>query len=181
MSYDKERYATDPEYRERTLAAGRRWAKANRQKINARRRLQYAAEPPLPEEWRRRWLRRTYGLSLEDYDAMSARQNGVCAICRRKPDKKLCVDHFHETSMLRSLLCLGCNSGLGHFGDDPALLWAAAAYAEHWQRIHASQSRAHVIPRARRALFVTTPKPRKRKDGHDVERRYRSQTTRSAE
>jgi hypothetical protein len=156
VGWDKERYATDPEYRERILARNRR---------------QYAAAPPLPGVWRQRWLRVKYGLSLEDYDAMAARQNGVCAICRRKSDKVLSVDHSHETGMLRSLLCQGCNSGLGHFRDDPALLRAAADYVEHWQRIHASQSRAHVIPPARRALAATPPKPRKRKDSDDVERR----------
>jgi Recombination endonuclease VII len=151
VGWDKERYATDPEYRERILADGRRWAKANR---------------------RQQRLQVKYGLSLEDYDAMAARQNGVCAICRRKPDKVLFVDHSHETGMLRSLLCLGCNSGLGHFRDDPALLRAAAAYVEHWQRIHASQSRAHVIPPARRALAATTPKPRSH-GGQDSVRRPR--------
>jgi hypothetical protein len=170
--YDKERYATDPEYRKRKLVINRKWAKANRPKINARRRLRPATKPKSPELKRRERLRCLYGLSPEDVDAMSARQNGLCAICRRRPRKPrnvLFVDHSHLTHMLRSLLCLGCNSGLGNFGDDPALLRAAADYAEHWQRIHARQGPQHMIPKARRALLITAPKPRKRKDGHDVE------------
>jgi recombination endonuclease VII len=169
--YDKERYATDPVYRGQRLAATNRWYEVNRAKINARRRLKYAAEPPPPGESRRRRLWQDYGLTLRDFDAMSARQNGLCAICRRRPRKPLFVDHSHQTHMLRSLLCLACNSGLGNFGDDPALLRAAADYAEHWQRIHARQGPQHMIPKARRALLMTAPKPRKRKDSHDVEHR----------
>jgi hypothetical protein len=167
-SWDKDRYHTDPVYRGQRLAASNRWNKANKVKVNARRRLQYAAEPPPPGEWRRRRLWQDYGLTLEDFAAMAARQNGLCAICRRRPRKPLFVDHSHRTYMLRSLLCLGCNSGLGHFGDDPALLRAAADYAEHWQRIHAKQGPQHMIPKARRALLTQAPEHRKRKDSHDV-------------
>jgi hypothetical protein len=82
---------------------------------------------------------RVYGLTPEDYDAMSARQNGVCAICRKKPDKRLCVDHSHRNNKVRDLLCGRCNSGLGYFDDDPALLRAAAEYLEEWRRLHEGQ------------------------------------------
>src|SRR5262245_33635531 len=78
-------------------------------------------------------LKANYGISLEDYQRMLERQGGVCAICKKKSDETLCVDHCHRTRKLRSLLCRKCNSGLGCFDDDPTLLRAAAAYVENWQ------------------------------------------------
>ena len=38
-------------------------------------------------------LRYYYRLSPEDYDMLSARQGGVCAICMRRPADALCIDH----------------------------------------------------------------------------------------
>jgi hypothetical protein len=38
-------------------------------------------------------LKANYGISLEDYQRMLERQGGVCAICKKKSDETLCVDH----------------------------------------------------------------------------------------
>ena len=38
------------------------------------------------------------------------------------------VDHCHKTGLIRGLLCARCNKAIGWFGDDPALLEAAALY-----------------------------------------------------
>lgn len=77
-------------------------------------------------------LKRTFGITLEDYDAMLERQGGRCAICRTsEPGTRLgrwCIDHDHRTDAIRSLLCNACNSGLGAFGDNPAVLMAAVSY-----------------------------------------------------
>lgn len=76
-------------------------------------------------------LRRRYGLSVDEYADMLAKQNGVCAICGYAPssiDKSLCVDHCHDTMEVRGLLCQWCNKGLGHFKDSPKLLIRAAEY-----------------------------------------------------
>ncbi len=81
-----------------------------------------------PKLWR--WYR--YGLSDADYDALLARQRGVCANCKR--NRRLGVDHCHATGKVRGLLCGNCNRGLGLFHDDPELLRAAAAYLEAWCR-----------------------------------------------
>ena len=54
-------------------------------------------------------------------------QGGKCAICGRKR-RRLCVDHCHTRGHLRGLLCSGCNSGMGFFGDSPPLLLRAALY-----------------------------------------------------
>ena len=68
---------------------------------------------------------------------MVERQDGLCAICERKPTTRLHVDHSHDTHMLRLLLCFTCNAGLGYFGDDPNLLRRAIDYLEIWRIIHA--------------------------------------------
>lgn len=77
-------------------------------------------------------LRRRYGLTLEQHDAMLAAQNGVCAICCRPEEHKkytrLSVDHDHDTGKVRGLLCRRCNSMLANSGDDPALLIRGAQY-----------------------------------------------------
>ena len=48
---------------------------------------------------RKSHLKRKYGLSLEQYDAMLAAQGGVCAICHqpRPEERTLHVDHDHAT------------------------------------------------------------------------------------
>jgi hypothetical protein len=73
-------------------------------------------------------LKRRYGITAEEADAMSAAQGGVCAVCRTAP--AVHVDHDHRTGRVRELLCFNCNGGLGQFKDDPAVLRAAAGYVE---------------------------------------------------
>jgi RNase P subunit RPR2 len=79
-------------------------------------------------------LKRTYGLSVEAYEAMLVEQGGVCAICSRRPGDathgRLVVDHRHSTGEIRGLLCEACNSVLGLFGDSPVRLEVAADYLE---------------------------------------------------
>ena len=65
-------------------------------------------------------------MTLEQYDAILALQNGGCAICARTDN--LNVDHDHTTGSIRGLLCHGCNVGLGHFRDQTAHLEAAIRY-----------------------------------------------------
>ena len=80
--------------------------------------------------------RRYYKLESGERERMVVAQKGLCAICWQ-PEKRrnrngaivaLHVDHDHETGAVRALLCYTCNSGLGSFRDDPALLRAAADY-----------------------------------------------------
>lgn len=80
------------------------------------------------------WQRR-YGISVEEYQRLFDEQNGVCAICGQPETKiykgtmaRLAVDHDHETGTIRGLLCNGCNTGLGHFKDNPKLLEGAINY-----------------------------------------------------
>jgi Recombination endonuclease VII len=75
-------------------------------------------------------LRKSYGLSLSDFQAMLDKQKGACLICLCDLSPKACVDHCHSTGAIRGLLCDGCNNGLGRLKDSPALLRRAAEYLE---------------------------------------------------
>lgn len=70
--------------------------------------------------------KRHHGLTVEE--AREFVRGKVCALCGT--GEFLVVDHDHATGKRREALCAGCNSGLGFFQDDPALLRAAADYIE---------------------------------------------------
>ncbi len=79
-----------------------------------------------PEKERARTRRRRYGVTAMDVEAMLAKQNNVCVICRGlNPDS---VDHCHAPGRIRGMLCRACNAGLGLFRDDPERMRAAAAH-----------------------------------------------------
>jgi hypothetical protein len=77
-------------------------------------------------------LRQKFGLSIQQYEAQLAKQGGVCAICGRtpSPNRRLAVDHCHDTGSLRGLLCSNCNTALGQLDDAPARLAKAIAYLQ---------------------------------------------------
>ena len=75
-----------------------------------------------PDGERARHLMREYGLTIEEYDAMSVQQGSVCAICKQPETQerngvkyRLAVDHCHRTGKIRGLLCFKCNSAMGQF------------------------------------------------------------------
>jgi hypothetical protein len=76
---------------------------------------------------RKRVFETVYGITFDDFDAMVARQGGLCILCAKRP-ALLCVDHCHTTNRVRALLCGNCNSMLGFSGDDPELLDDGAFY-----------------------------------------------------
>ena len=76
-------------------------------------------------------LMRTYGITLQDYNAMFEEQDGRCAICgvhQSELKRALAVDHDHGTGEVRGLLCQKCNAGIGNLRDDASLLKRAACY-----------------------------------------------------
>lgn len=85
--------------------------------------------------YKRRWA---YGITEETYEALLSSQNGRCAICGVELGDKGTVDHDHACcpgyrscgQCIRGILCKPCNTGLGHFSDDPAHLRAAADFLE---------------------------------------------------
>jgi hypothetical protein len=96
---------------ERGRAATKAWREAN------------------PDKARLGLLRRrlaTYGLTVEEWQALHDAQGGACAICQRT-EAKLVVDHDHRTGVVRGLLCNRCNGVLG-FIEDEVLMAAATDY-----------------------------------------------------
>ena len=89
-----------------------------------------------PQSHMRDNLKWRYGLSLEHYERMVAKQEGKCALCGKFPDEanprctNLSVDHDKDTGMVRGLLCTLCNLGLSNFKESPTILLAAADYLE---------------------------------------------------
>jgi hypothetical protein len=105
--YDRARYASNRES-----------AKA---KIKA-----YRATPAGKRVRKREALKRLYGITLEQYEAMVQEQGGRCAICdQRRP---LVVDHCHYTNRVRGLLCSGCNMTIGRLGDTAEALMKVIKY-----------------------------------------------------
>lgn len=83
-----------------------------------------------------RHLRWRYGIGATDYAVLLERQDGRCALCGTEDPgrnrKYFCVDHDHETHLVRGLLCVNCNLGIGYLGDNVAGIERALRYL-HWR------------------------------------------------
>jgi len=95
----------------------------------------YCSDVCAERGYSRRYLRKAYGISLEQYEKMFADPH--CRICgsegfviSRNGKAKLAVDHNHLTGEVRGLLCHNCNRALGLFGDNPDIIRKAVEYLE---------------------------------------------------
>lgn len=115
--------AKSARYREADPARAReQWNRNNRKRL---------ADPEFLRRKREDAMMRAYGLTMADFDALLAKQDGVCAICRGVPNgpgKRFHVDHCHKSSKVRGLLCGKCNTAIGLLNDDPERAESAAAY-----------------------------------------------------
>ena len=73
-------------------------------------------------------LRRKYGIGLYQYHKMIEKQNGKCFIC--KETTPLVIDHCHNTSKVRSLLCFRCNTTLGKINENVDILQKMIHYIQ---------------------------------------------------
>ena len=110
----------------------KRWRDANPEKVKAKNDRNYER---FAVSRRNSQLKKLYGITHADYEALLESQGGVCAICgadspRRVGRENLSVDHCHDTGKVRGILCEPCNIGLGRFDDDPKLLRSALEYLE---------------------------------------------------
>ena len=66
------------------------------------------------EAWRKRrnqHLKRTYNITLEQYEEILEYQGGVCPSCLRKPreNETFVLEHDHTAHIVRGVCCSWCN------------------------------------------------------------------------
>lgn len=70
----------------------------------------------------------TYGVTVTEL--VQLRGIAVCQNPACDSTYRLCIDHDHETGLVRTILCSNCNSALGHAKDDADRLRGLAEYIE---------------------------------------------------
>lgn len=123
-----------------------RWVpynKRNKQKEMTRVKIWRAGNPEKTARFKKiSALKRQYGLSIEQFEAMLAAQGSVCKICG-KPEtlvnrrsgkvQSLAVDHDKHTKKVRGLLCSQCNQGIGYLYHDVKIFESAVIYLRESQ------------------------------------------------
>lgn len=79
---------------------------------------------------RKSYLKKAWGINLDEFNALVDKQNGLCGICQIKADI-FHIDHNHQTGKIRSLLCSNCNRGIGYLKESPVILQSAINYINH--------------------------------------------------
>lgn len=81
-----------------------------------------------------------YGITPEELDSMLTKADNKCELCSKVfSGREPHVDHNHTTGKVRGLLCNSCNTGLGHFKEDPELLRKAISYIGRFKYVVQSQ------------------------------------------
>lgn len=93
-----------------------------------------------PKSYRSGHLKRTFGITLEEYEQMSVNQDGVCAICGELNEngENLSIDHDRSCcsgtkscgKCIRGLLCGNCNRAIGLLKDSIDRLDSAKNYLQ---------------------------------------------------
>jgi hypothetical protein len=80
-----------------------------------------------------------FHMSLDEYQNMLVKQNGLCFICQENPEgRRLSIDHDHSCcpgqytcgKCIRSLVCHRCNMVLGQIKDDVSILKSMINYLQ---------------------------------------------------
>src|SRR5882762_3909116 len=99
------------------------WQTANRRHVTERNKRKRHADPLQSRDLKRVYR---YRMKPGEYDERVKQQKGKCLICQQ--EKKLYVDHCHDTMKVRGLLCHHCNVGIGSLKHDMKIIQAALKY-----------------------------------------------------
>lgn len=141
--YKKEYYLKNKEKIQERI---RQYAFKNKEKIQESQRKKYQKNKHIicikEKEYRIRnkeyiafrSIEKLYGINKEEYNNIFEKQNGCCKICgvhQSELKKALCVDHDHNTNIIRGLLCNKCNIVLGLMKDDTLIFKNMIYYLEN--------------------------------------------------
>ena len=128
---DKEKYN---KHREKTLEKLRIRYENNPDKYK-KRAMEYHRLNPLRRRNGR--LIAKYELSHTQYEERLLSQGGRCAICGAvksgRKDGFFAIDHDHKTGIVRGILCIRCNNGLGYI-ENAKMLKSALKYLKVWKQ-----------------------------------------------
>lgn len=112
------------EQKEKAYMSTQKYREENREKVNERARL----------DNRNSGLKRTYGITREEFLQIKELQNNRCAICFTDNNGKrdFHLDHNHTTKKVRGILCHNCNMLLGHAKENLEILDKAKDYLIKW-------------------------------------------------
>ncbi|MFD7162757.1 endonuclease domain-containing protein [Streptomyces violascens] len=120
------KYGKTSKCKECKNAVSREWRARNPERARGYHR-RWAQDPVRYARRQAAWAATKYGIPATLVVKM---WEAPCQICGSVDDEKRCIDHCHVTGKVRGSLCRKCNSGLGQFKDNPALLNEAVAYLE---------------------------------------------------
>jgi hypothetical protein len=133
--YHAKRYV---EQKDKLKVQFKKYKEENKEKLEATSLLWKKNNPDKVKQYQRTSnLRKNFGLSVDAYEQMLAKQNNLCAICEKpetfihhqtKEPARLAVDHCHKTNKVRKLLCKSCNNALGLFKEDIGAMENAVQY-----------------------------------------------------
>ncbi len=109
-------YLAKPGMIEAAKARAKRWRQANPEKARATHDAWIAKNRDRARQSHKfRLLRHRYGLSRDQYETLMRESGGKCQLCGS--DQRLCVDHCHNSSVVRGILCLRCNVAAERFDN----------------------------------------------------------------
>lgn len=123
------KFRSDPINLERARATAKAWRQANPEKARATHDAWIANNRERAATAHKfRQLRHRYGITRSQYENLMRESGGKCQLCRS--DKRLCVDHCHESSVVRGILCVLCNTAVERFENVEDFAAKAAEYLE---------------------------------------------------
>ena len=130
------------------LSEVKKWRSENKEYINKKLKEARKANPEKFREYEKNkrekdrqrykdyFIEQRFNITLERYYEMIKEQNNKCYICGTEETRKtrngdisrLCIDHNHETNIVRKLLCFDCNTMIGKAKENINILQSAISY-----------------------------------------------------
>ncbi len=115
----KREYAKTPEQKKKRQEYQKKWWDKNREKCNEKAKIYRKKHGKVDSKTRRNaHLKHHYGITIDQFNEMLAKQNNRCDICGKlsgTEKRNFHVDHCHKTGKVRGILCNYCNPNLGWY------------------------------------------------------------------